>query len=146
MSLLTAVFMTALALLPVDPPQFWGQVDSAPAYEVLGGKAVVRLVSEGKAYMGIMEGKPGMRVPEHTHPTSIEMIYVLEGGGIMTVGGKRTVVRPGMAIQVPAGTKHSFEIPQDAKINFKGVQVYTPSGPEQRFKKGIRINPKGATP
>ena len=146
MSVVMATILAAVTLFPSEPPRHWGHVDTAPAWEIAGGKAVARLVNEGKAYMGLLEGKPGLRVPEHTHPGSIELLYVLEGGGIMTIDGKRSVVRPGMAIQVPAGTKHSFETPADAKMNFKAVQVYTPGGPEQRFKKGKRLDPPGASP
>ena len=124
---------------PKPPPTYWGHADSAPTYEIAGGKALIRMINEGAAYTGILEGKPGLVVPPHKHPKSMEIIYVLEGSGVMTVAGKHEQVRPGMAIQVPAGVEHSFKIPKTAKGLFKAFQVYTPSGPEQRFKKGRRI-------
>ncbi len=117
-------------------PSYWGHVDSAPAFAVLGGKAIARLINEGEAYMGILEGFPGLVVPEHTHANEIELLYVLQGGGVMTIAGKEMSVRPGMAIQVPRGVKHAFRIPADAKEKFVAVQVYTPSGPQTRFRKG----------
>jgi quercetin dioxygenase-like cupin family protein len=125
-------------------PSYWGHVDSAPAFAVLGGKAIARLVNEGEAYMGILEGFPGLVVPEHTHANEIELLYVLQGGGVMTIAGKEMPVRPGMAIQVPRGVKHAFRIPADAKEKFVAVQVYTPSGPQTRFRKGKPV--KGGAP
>ena len=125
-------------------PQYWGHVDSAPAFAIAGGKAIARLINEGEAYMGILEGHPGLVVPEHTHPNAIEMLYVLQGGGIMTIAGQEAQVRPGMAIQVPRGVKHAFRIPADAKEKFVAVQVYTPSGPQTRFRKGKPV--KGGAP
>ncbi len=113
-----------------------------PTYEIAKGKATVTMLSEGGSYMGIITGKPGLKVPPHVHKDSAELLYVLEGGGWMTIAGKRSKVVPGMAIQVPPNTEHSFEIPADFKGgDFKAVQVYAKSGPEQRFKKGRLIKP-----
>ena len=49
----------------------------------------------------------------------------------MTVDGVTQAVEPGVAVHIPAGAKHSFKT--DAGLT--AVQFYTPSGPEQRFKK-----------
>lgn len=126
------------------PAPFWALTKDAPRYAIAGGLGKATIVLEGQAYMGLLEGKPGLVVPPHSHPKSIEMLYVLEGGGWMTIARQRTRVIPGMVIQVPAGVQHSFEIPKDAKQDFKAVQVYTPSGPQTRFKQGTRIDvPKG---
>lgn len=128
--------------LPVPQAPYWAHTRDAPAYSLAGGKSVARLVLEGQAYMGVLEAKPGFVVPKHTHPRSIEMLYVLEGGGWMTIAGKRAKVVPGMVIQVPAGVEHSFEIPSDFKGgDFKAVQVYTVAGPQKRFKKGKLLPP-----
>lgn len=125
-----AVLLLACALSLVAPPK----------YEIAGGKATVTMLSRGEAYMGILTGDPGLKVPPHRHPKSIELLYVLEGGGWMTVAGKRSKVEPGMAIQVPMNVEHGFEIPADWKgKSFRAVQVYTPSGPEARFEKGKRL-------
>ena len=115
-------------------------VDDAPVYEIAKGKATVTMLTDAKAYMGILAGKPGLVVPEHQHAGETEMLYVMEGGGWMTIAGKRQKVLAGMAIQVPPGVKHSFEIPADWKgKDFRAVQVYTKTGPQLRFKKGKLI-------
>jgi len=89
--------------------------------------------------MGILEAYPGVTVPEHKHEISAEMLYVLEGAGEMVVAGKRTAVKTGHMIQVPPGVKHSFSIHKDSDKRFVAVQVYAPAGPEQRFKRGVKV-------
>ncbi len=72
----------------------------------------------------------GAAVPEHVHPGETEMLYVLEGSGVMTVAGIELPVGPTSVIQIPKGTRHAFRA--DAAV--RAVQLYTPAGPEQRFK------------
>jgi quercetin dioxygenase-like cupin family protein len=112
-------------------------IADAKAYEIAGGKASVSIVfdassaKDGAAYMGAFTGQAGLAVPMHTHPTETEVLYVLEGGGVMTVAGAEYPVIAGHAIQIPPATEHSFTAGDDG---IKAVQYYTPSGPEQRFK------------
>lgn len=73
----------------------------------------------------------GARVPEHVHAQETEMLYILEGSGTMTVAGQDVAVTPTSVIQIPPNTKHAFA----ATAAVRAVQVYTPAGPEQRFKK-----------
>ncbi len=73
----------------------------------------------------------GAKVPEHVHATETELLYVLAGSGTITVAGTAVAVTPTSVIQIPPNTKHAFAVSED----FKALQVYTPAGPEQRFKK-----------
>ena len=115
----------------------------AQTYLIGGGTAVVHMVqTNGPNYMGILEAYPGARVPEHTHEVSAEMLYVLEGAGEMTVDGQTVPVKAGHMIQVAPGIKHSFSIRKGSQKRFVAVQIYSPFGPEQRFKKGTRVKPK----
>ncbi len=70
------------------------------------------------------------RVPEHVHAAETEVLYVLAGTGTLTVNGIDLVVTPTSTIQIPPNTKHAFT----ATADFRAVQIYTPAGPEQRFK------------
>ena len=70
-------------------------------------------------------------VPEHVHANETEMLYILEGSGTMTIAGKELAVSPTSVIQIPPNTKHAFA----ATAAVKALQIYTPPGPEQRFKK-----------
>ena len=73
----------------------------------------------------------GANVAEHVHANETEMLYMLEGGGTMTVAGTQLAVTPSSVVQVPKNTKHAFA----ASDAVRAVQIYTPAGPEQRFKK-----------
>ncbi|HEX2690361.1 MAG TPA: cupin domain-containing protein, partial [Kofleriaceae bacterium] len=70
------------------------------------------------------------RVAEHEHVQETELLYVLAGGGTMTVGGIDLPVTPTSVVQIPKHTKHAFT----ATSAVRAVQIYTPAGPEQRFK------------
>lgn len=72
----------------------------------------------------------GASVAEHVHVKETELLYVLEGSGTMTVKGIAQAIGPTSVIQIPANTKHAVT----ATTTVRAVQIYTPAGPEQRFK------------
>jgi quercetin dioxygenase-like cupin family protein len=72
----------------------------------------------------------GASVPEHVHANETELLYVLSGSGTMTVKGVEMAIVPTSVVQVPPNTKHAFK----AAAEVRAVQIYTPAGPEQRFK------------
>ncbi len=80
----------------------------------------------------ILSVPAGATVAEHVHATETELLYVLEGAGTMTVAGVALAVTPTSVIQIPPNTRHAFT----ATATVRAVQIYTPAGPEQRFKKG----------
>ncbi len=82
--------------------------------------------------MSVLRGEVGLRVPSHRHNTSAEILMVEGGEGILTLGDRSVSVRPGTALYIPAGVIHSFE--GRGPEPFRAIQVYTPSGPEQRFR------------
>jgi quercetin dioxygenase-like cupin family protein len=88
-------------------------------------KAPARAVS-----LSFLEIAAGAAVPPHKHDAETEMLYVLSGGGRMTVEGVELAVGATSAVQVPAGIEHSFTAAEATTA----VQLYTPPGPEQRFK------------
>nr|HEX4317492.1 cupin domain-containing protein [Kofleriaceae bacterium] len=75
----------------------------------------------------------GATVAEHVHAKETELLYVLAGAGTLTVAGNAQPVTATSVVQIPAGAKHALAI--DASGPFRAVQIYTPAGPEQRFKK-----------
>jgi len=78
----------------------------------------------------VVELPAGAQIPEHTHAKETEMLYVMSGSGTMIVDGVSLVVSPTSVVQIPPATKHAFT----ATADLRAVQVYTPAGPEQRFK------------
>jgi mannose-6-phosphate isomerase-like protein (cupin superfamily) len=105
---------------------------------VAGGKLRVRILldaeGQGARYGGLatLEGDADVRVPEHTHPDSAEILLIEDGEGVMRLGDRQVRVHPGSAIYVPKGTLHDFRGAGTRPL--RAIQVYAPSGPEQRFR------------
>jgi len=87
-------------------------------------------IKDPRLAASILELPASARVPEHVHATETELLYVLAGSGTMTVNGIPLAVTPTSVIQIPPNTKHAFT----ATADVRAVQLYTPAGPEQRFK------------
>jgi len=68
---------------------------------------------------------PALRAPEHFH-TYDEVIYVLDGVGLMHVEGEAHPVTAGSSIQLPARTVHCLENTGDGVMRV--VAVFRPAG------------------
>jgi mannose-6-phosphate isomerase-like protein (cupin superfamily) len=68
---------------------------------------------------------PPVRAPEHFH-TYDEVIYVLDGEGLMHVGGAHHPLPAGSSIQLPARTVHCLENTTDGVMRV--VAVFRPAG------------------
>jgi quercetin dioxygenase-like cupin family protein len=69
----------------------------------------------------------GTRVVEHAHAEA-ELLYLLAGGGTLTVAGVDLPVGPTSVVQIPRNTRHAFVATGDVRA----VQIYTPAGSEPR--------------
>ena len=59
----------------------------------------------------------------HTHP-GIDASYVLDGEGVLMVEGKPDqVLKPGVAIQVPAGVPHDVKVGPDKPLKLLGIYI-----------------------
>lgn len=68
---------------------------------------------------------PVGRAPDHFH-TYDEVIHVLDGEGVMHVGGEERQLGPGTAIELPARTVHCLENTGDRVMRV--VAVFRPAG------------------
>jgi mannose-6-phosphate isomerase-like protein (cupin superfamily) len=68
---------------------------------------------------------PTERAPEHFH-TYDEVIYVLEGHGVIRAGNFERAVSPGACIQLPARTLHCLENTGESPMRI--VAVFRPAG------------------
>ena len=84
------------------------------------------------ASLGTLDGDPTLAVPEHIHERSAEVLWIQDGSGTMRVGDGTRSIQPGTFVYVPPQTLHGF-VPDGTRPLF-AYQVYTPSGPEQRFR------------
>jgi len=79
-----------------------------------------------------LDSDPTLGVPEHIHERSAEVLWIQDGSGTMRVGDGTRSIQPGTFVYVPPQTLHGF-VPDGTRPLF-AYQVYTPSGPEQRFR------------
>lgn len=79
----------------------------------------------------------GAAVPLHQHAAETELLYILEGAGTLTVGEATLPVEPTSVLQLPRGVPHAFV----ASAPLRALQLYTPAGPEQRFKAPAAARP-----
>ncbi len=78
----------------------------------------------------VIELPKGAAIPEHVHAGETELLYVLAGAGTMTVRGVPLAISATSVVQIPPNTPHAFTAAEDVRA----LQLYTPAGPEQRFK------------
>jgi len=64
------------------------------------------------------------KVKSHKHENHSEIIYVVEGEGIMTVDESRFILSPGDYFRIPKNTFHSLEV--KSKYPMKVLSVQSP--------------------
>jgi mannose-6-phosphate isomerase-like protein (cupin superfamily) len=67
---------------------------------------------------------PG-RAPDHSHIYD-EIVYVIEGEGILHLGGQKSVIGPGSAVHLPPLAEHCLE--NTGKGSMRVLGVFHPSG------------------
>jgi len=100
----------------------------------------------GAGALSLLTVTGNMTIAMHRHTRSAELLYVRSGRGLISgLDGPRRGVKvgPGHAIYIPAGAAHGFV--HHGKEPIELVQLYTPSGPEARFKGEIPEGEEGNT-
>ena len=85
-----------------------------------------RLVSDKTAqglHLGIVTFSPGAKNRLHTH-TGEQILFVLEGKGIVATEDEEAVVTPGMLVYIPPGEKHWHGATEDT--SFSHISIQTP--------------------
>jgi quercetin dioxygenase-like cupin family protein len=78
------------------------------------GEVVVKVDpsrSSNDLSLGTQLVPPGIGIPRHVHAHWDEVIYVLDGGGIVTLNDEQVPLQKGATIFVPKGVWHGFENP-----------------------------------
>jgi mannose-6-phosphate isomerase-like protein (cupin superfamily) len=68
---------------------------------------------------------PPGRAPTHSHSYD-EIVYVIDGEGILHLGGQETVIGPGSAMHLPPLAEHCLE--NTGKGSMRVLGVFHPSG------------------
>ena len=89
-------------------------------------------VPDTPAAVSVLTLQAEAAVPEHVHDGAVEILYVIEGGGSVTIGGQTTSLSPGSVVYLPADVPHSYV--NDSGQTTSVVQVYVGPGSEARFR------------
>ena len=104
-------------------------------------KAQIKRLALGKnAFIGELSIQPGARVPVHRDPTE-EYLYVLSGGGTMTLNGTVHTVNEGDVFYMPAGAEVSFV---NGNSVTRVLQVFAGPSPASNTMAGHRSHPRSA--
>jgi quercetin dioxygenase-like cupin family protein len=123
----------ALPTPTAEPAKTTPKVLAAAAAKTYGPATIFldgSIVKATPLAASILELAAGASVAEHVHAGETELLYILEGSGTMTIAGQEVAVTPTSVVQIPPNTKHAFA----ATVKVRALQLYTPAGPEQRFK------------
>jgi mannose-6-phosphate isomerase-like protein (cupin superfamily) len=85
---------------------------------------------------------PGGGPPPHVHSREEEGFYVLEGEITLAVGDKRLVASPGMFVNMPVGTPHTFK--NESGHPARMLISVAPAGLERMFFEAGQPLPEGA--
>lgn len=80
---------------------------------------------------------PGVGIPRHVHAYWDEVIYVLDGGGIVTLNDEQVPLQKGATIFVPMGVWHGFENPDTGLF----ILWLAPSPGQAEFFRAISSRP-----
>jgi mannose-6-phosphate isomerase-like protein (cupin superfamily) len=114
------------------------ELDKQPDLSWGDGAYHVRLgFEDGSAALETLMCSKNAAVKEHAHDKEWEILAVLSGEGklVRKPGGKteEVPIAPGTLAANPPGVLHSY-VPAGTSP-LVAIQLYTPPGPEQRFKK-----------
>jgi len=122
-------------LRPVGPIKHLVRATAARDLTWAGGTMHAHLDLESdvspELYVGRLEGTAP--VAEHVHESSWEILCAVEAAGMLTLDGKPSRVGSRSIVADPPNTRHSWKPDDGSKL--VAIQLYTPPGPEQRFKK-----------
>ena len=127
----------------IKKPSWLG--DEGPLYEHAGLNETLRVLFDQKTndvkQIGVWETTipPGVGLPLHKHPHPVEeLLYVLRGRGIETVGDEQREVGPGTAIFIPPEVEHRIENTGDEMLML--LVVVSPPGmvEENLFQKKVK--------
>lgn len=75
---------------------------------------------------------PGHEFPKHFHPNADDVMYILKGCVIFTIGEKRVEAKQGDVIVVPEGVQHSATNATESDVE---ILVFQAPLPEYKFVK-----------
>lgn len=122
--------LVVLSVLVRDPPPSNGQtyaiadVEEADSEAATAGRQF-RLLAPCKTATQFVGYIPVGRAPDHFHRYD-EVVYVLDGVGVLHIGDESAPLRPGSCVHLPARLVHSLENTGSGEMQVLGV--FRPAG------------------
>jgi len=119
---------------------------SADAETATAGRSFLLLCSPERGcnsvtqFVGLI---PPGRAPDHFHRYD-EVIYVLDGEGVLEIGGEREPIGPGSCIHLPRGLVHCLANPGETELRVLGVFRPAGSPAEAYYPDGTRAAVPGS--
>ena len=127
---------TALPTIPMDNPKrtlTLGQPDTLPHLGLVGDTYTITITGEqtdGRFCVIDMHIPPGGGPPPHRHDFE-ETFILLEGEMEATFRGKKSVVRAGETLNIPANAPHQFHNASSGPLRL--LCICSPAGQEKFF-------------
>jgi len=87
--------------------------------------SVIPVASKENASIYLVQMVPGASIPLHYHKSHDELVYIIEGEGMMIINGEEYIVRPFDMLYVPSGVTHSLTAINDE--NLKVISTFAPA-------------------
>jgi mannose-6-phosphate isomerase-like protein (cupin superfamily) len=134
---LTAATVWRQRPAPVVDVDLTGETDLAWAKGAYHARIGFAAPTSRRASLGVLRMSAEAPVAAHRHDQEWEHMAILQGDGDFVQGSagdeRSTHATDGTTVTVPPGIRHEWR-PKGSRP-FLGIQLYTPPGPEQRFKK-----------
>ena len=87
--------------------------------------SVIPVASEENASINFVQMVPGARIPLHYHESHDELVYIIEGEGMMEINGEEHILQPFDMLYIPLGAIHSLTAINDK--NLKVISIFAPA-------------------
>lgn len=113
---------------PIDPARRTVRYADQPTLEAGAGREFRYLVNQDVGCLDVTQFVgviPPGRAPTHSHSYD-EIVYIIDGEGILHLGGQERVIGPGSAMHLPPLAEHCLE--NTGKGSMRVLGVFHPSG------------------
>jgi quercetin dioxygenase-like cupin family protein len=87
--------------------------------------SVIPVASEEDASINFVQMVPGTSIPLHYHDSHDELVYIIEGEGMMEINGEELILQPFNMLYIPSGAIHSLTAINDK--NLKAISIFAPA-------------------
>jgi mannose-6-phosphate isomerase-like protein (cupin superfamily) len=113
---------------PIDPSRRTVRYADQPSLEAGGDREFRYLVNQDVGCLDVTQFVgviPPGRAPMHSHSYD-EIVYIIDGDGILHIGGQERAIGPGSAMHLPPLVEHCLE--NTGKGSMRVLGVFHPSG------------------